>query len=304
MVVETPTKVTIGNLIKVIDVANILGEGVQWHALSQCIWWTDIQESCLYCYNTKTNQLSRHDMPERVGCFAFIQKDSRILVALATGIALYNFDNKSIVWLDRPELHLTDNRFNDGRVDRKGRFWFGSMIENFTEKPQSAYLYLLDKRLKSIPKLGDIEISNGLCWSPDGCKLYHADSPKRQINQYDFDLETAEISNKKHFATTAYGSFPDGSTIDAQGYLWNAQWAGSKVVRYSPKGRVDLVLELPVTQPSCVAIGGPNLDWLIITSARQDLTALQLSTQPQAGNVFIYKLNGVQGIEEEHCVLS
>ncbi|MEW6997773.1 SMP-30/gluconolactonase/LRE family protein [Colwelliaceae bacterium BS250] len=298
------SKVTIGNLIKVIDVANTLGEGVQWHALSQCIWWTDIQESCLYCYCTQTTQLIKHDMPERVGCFAFIKDDPRIIVAFASGIALYHLQDKTIEWLDRPERHLPNNRFNDGRVDRQGRFWVGSMIENFTGGAQSSSLYLLDKHQKGISKISGIEISNGLCWSPDGSKLYHADSPKRQINQYDFNSETGEVSNRKHFATTEYGSFPDGSAVDAQGFLWNAQWAGSRVIRYAPNGQVDTQLYLPVSQPSCVAIGGPNLDWLIITSARQDLAVEQLSSQPQAGNVFIYQLNGVQGIEENQCVLS
>lgn len=296
------SKVTIGSLLKVIDVTNTLGEGVQWHALSRCIWWTDIQESCLYCYCTKTNNLIKHDMPERVGCFAFIQDDPRILIAFASGIAFYNLAKNSIEWLDKPEQHLPNNRFNDGRVDRQGRFWPGSMVEKGSEQ-QSASLYMLDQKLKCTAKISAIEISNGLCWSPDGTKLYHADSPTGQIYQYDFNIDSADVSNKSLFATTAENSFPDGSAVDSQGYLWNAQWGGGRVVRYTANGEVDTELNLPVSQPSCVAIGGPKLDWLIITSARQDLSSKQLSTEPLAGNVFIYQLNGVQGIEENQCIL-
>ena len=297
------SNVTVGKLIKVIEVANTLGEGVQWHALSRCIWWTDIEGSSLYCYCTKTNQLTRHQMPDRVGCFAFIKNDKRLIVAFANGLAFYDFESETIEWLDKPEQHIPGNRFNDGRVDRQGRFWPGSMVETQSASNQSAHLYMVNKELKCQPKISDIEISNGLCWSPDGSKLYHADSPKQQLFQYDFNVDTGEISNKRLFATTIDSSFPDGSTVDAQGYIWNAQWGGSRVVRYNTDGQVDIELSLPVSQPSCVAIGGPNLDWLIITSARQDLTSAQLLTEQQAGNVFIYQLDGVQGLEENQYVL-
>ncbi|WP_068544297.1 SMP-30/gluconolactonase/LRE family protein [Thalassotalea crassostreae] len=295
--------VTVGKLLNVIDVTNTLGEGVQWHALSQCIWWTDIQESCLYSYSTKSSQLNKHTMPERVGCFAFIENDPRIIVAFASGIAFYDFSSKSLEWIDKPEEHIKGNRFNDGRVDRQGRFWYGSLVENKESSEQSAFLYMLNSRGKSIAKETNIEIANGLCWSPDGKTLYHADSPQQKIHQYDFNTATTELSNKKLFAKTAPGSFPDGSTIDSDGYLWNAQWGGSRVVRYNPQGEIDLCIDVPVSQPSCVAFGGPNLDWLMITSARQDLSENELSQQPLAGNLFIYQVNGTTGLEENKFIL-
>ena len=297
------SNVTIGKLLNVIDVTNTLGEGVQWHALSQCIWWTDIEECCLYSYSTQSNQLNKHAMPDRVGCFAFIEDDPRIIVAFATGIAFYDFSSKTLEWIDKPEAHIKGNRFNDGRVDRQGRFWYGSLIENKESVDQSASLYMLNPQGKSVVKESNIEIANGLCWSPDGKKLYHADSPKQTIHQYDFNTATTELSNKKLFAKTKPGSFPDGSAVDAEGYLWNAQWGGSRVVRYNPQGEIDLSIQLPVSQPSCVAFGGPNLDWLMITSAREDLSEQELLQQPLAGNLFIYQVNGTTGLEENKFIL-
>lgn len=135
----------------------------------------------------------------------------------------------------------------------------------------------------------NISISNGLCWSPDGLTMYHADSPTHEIFQYDFDPNTASVSNKRSFVTTEQMIFPDGSEVDAAGYIWNAQWGGGQVVRS---------LTLPVTNPTSIAIGGPNMDWLIITSAKHSLSAEQLS------DVYIYQLVGINGLQSHLAEIS
>jgi len=164
-------------------------------------------------------------------------------------------------------------------------------------------LYCVDLNAKCTAKLSNVFISNGLCWSLDGNTLYHADSPKRTINAYDFDSKTAALSNKRVFATTTGHCFPDGSIVDAHDHVWNAQWGSSQVIRYTPSGDVDLVLKMPVSQPSSIALGGPNMDWLIVTTARHSLAPERLSIEPQAGNIFVYQLHGIEGVLEPLCLV-
>jgi L-arabinonolactonase len=118
--------------------------------------------------------------------------------------------------------------------------------------------------------------------------VYFADSPSAQICAYDFNTETAGLSNRRVFASTTRGSVPDGSIVDAEGCLWNAQWGGGRVVRYSPEGRLQGQLDLQVSQPTCVCLGGKHMDTLFVSTARIDLSAEQLAAQPQAGNVFVF----------------
>jgi sugar lactone lactonase YvrE len=185
-------------------------------------------------------------------------------------------------------------RFNDGRVDRQGRFWAGSMVEGFGEP--TGKLYCLAKGV-SEEHLTGISICNSLCFSPDGRHMYFADSPRRTILKFVLDADTGALSNRLAFARTPRGAFPDGSNVDSDGHLWNAQWGAGCVVRYAPDGTVSGRVELPVTQPTCVAFGGEAFDLLFVTSAREGLDAATLTTQPQAGDVFIFQTD-ITGCKE------
>jgi L-arabinonolactonase len=136
---------------------------------------------------------------------------------------------------------------------------------------------------------GGLRTTNSLCWSPDSSRQYLADSPAYTIYVYDFDAVTAKPSNRRVFAHSSAPSEPDGSCIDADGYLWNAQWRGGKVLRYRPDGSIDIELALPVIQPTCVCFGGPALNWLAVTSAHVKLDPAERAQQPLAGNLFIFK---------------
>ncbi|MEL4273299.1 SMP-30/gluconolactonase/LRE family protein [Shewanella xiamenensis] len=288
--------VTVGELLMTIPVGNLLGEGVLWDELHQSIWWTDILSSVIYRFTLATRTLDTFSMPHRVGSFGLTAKPTTLIVAFDIGIATYNIEDQSLTWLAQPESHFAGNRFNDGRIDRQGRFWAGTMVERRDTLQQTAALYCLDENGHCHQRLSNLEISNGLCWSVDGRTLYHADSPKHQIYQYDFDIEQGLLSRKRLFASTSHHIFPDGSDVDAAGYLWNAQWGGGQVVRYRPDGEVDLILKLPVTNPTSIAFGGAKLDLLIVTSAKHSLDASQLAQEPQAGDVFIYQLQGIYGV--------
>lgn len=284
-------------LIDQIPCANILGEGVQWNHREQAVWWTDIKSSKIFRYQLASKALQTWAAPEPVGCFAFAENDERILLALASGFAWFDKNTGEVEWLAKPEAHLVGNRLNDGRVDRQGRFWAGSIVEQKNAPGQCAGLFCLDAAAQVSQHLTGLAISNSLCWSLDSKKLYHADSPSHQIKVYDFDAATGTLSNGKVFVQTADSVEPDGSTIDADGYLWNAEWGGNRLVRYTSEGTVDVVLKTLVSQPTCMAFGGDEMNLLFVTSARIGLSDEALAAQPEAGNLFIYRTD-FKGVNE------
>jgi sugar lactone lactonase YvrE len=279
-------------LIETLKVKNILGEGIIWDAVGGAVWWTDIDGSKLYRYYWADKQLDHWITPERLGCFALMADSDYLICGFASGFAYFNPHNSEIAdlqWLEKIEQDNPGTRLNDGRADRQGRFWAGTMVESGDQG--SGALYCLDQQLQVTSKVSGLSISNGLCWSPDSKIMYHTDTPSQRINAYDFDAVTGAISNQRCLIRTEKGCFPDGSTVDAEGYIWNAQWGASQVVRYSPEGEVDFVLPLPFSQPTCVAFGGPQLDRLFITSATQGLDRQALLAQPEAGNVLVFQTN-------------
>ncbi|MFK8049383.1 MAG: SMP-30/gluconolactonase/LRE family protein [Halioglobus sp.] len=271
-----------------IDVGNELGEGIIWDERDESIWWTDIQNSMLYRCHLAEEKLEQWTTPERVGCFALVADKDYLIVGFESGFAYYDPRSGYLEWLKKVGQDTPNTRLNDGRADRQGRFWAGSMVEN-GGSPPAGKLYCMDQQMQCSSHFSELSISNGLCWSPDSAFMYHTDTPTREIYRYNFDATTGAMSNRTLFVKTEQGCFPDGSTVDAQGYLWNAQWGASQVVRYSPHGEVDLVLKVPASQPSCVAFGGPKLDTLFVTTARENLSADDLAQQSEAGNVLIYR---------------
>ena len=287
-------------LVRTIPVQNTLGECILWDEATQCAWWTDIHESRLYRFNTATATLTTFDCPERLCSFGFVANDSRLVCAFASGFALFDPASAELRWLYRPERDYRGTRFNDGRVDRQGRFWSGTMVEGEARdaegRPVQGGLYRISggeqRRI-----FGGIGISNSICFSPDGTVLYFADSPQRRILAYPLDRASGEPGVARIFATITGEGAPDGSAVDAEGCLWNAQWGGSKVVRYTSAGRVDRVLDLPVSQPTCVCFGGAKLDLLFVSTARENLSPERLAAEPEAGNVLVYE-TGCRGLPE------
>jgi sugar lactone lactonase YvrE len=294
-------------LLQSVPAQNVLGENALWHPLLQRFYWVDIEAGRLHWLSADRLQVHQHLLPQRIGSFGVLDVPAdapfQFVLALETGFALYHPDTGALRWLARPELQMRGNRFNDGRTDRQGRFWAGSMVETRYQREQSGALYQLNRRGDAVCHLRQLEISNGLCWSLDGRRMYHADSPRHQIWQYDFSPEQATLSQPRLFAAFADNASPDGSTIDAEDYLWTALWGTSTVVRLDPQGQVNLTLTLPVSQPSSVAIGGEQGDLLFVTTSRLGLDARQLAEQPAAGDLFIYQLSRPLAVPESVCHL-
>jgi len=282
--------------VEILRVSNTLGEGILWDSRRHVLWWTDIQSRRLYRHDWASRATQILDTPERVGSFGLVAGSDHLVVAFESGVALYDPYARHVSWLARPEAEIRGIRFNDGRVDRQGRFWCGTMVE---DRPSAVRgnLYCVDRSGRARREVRGVSISNSLCTSPDGTHLYFADSPTHTINVYRMIEPDGTLEPPRAFARTPQGSVPDGATVDEEGYVWSAQWGGSRVVRYAPDGRIDRTLEVPVTQPSCVCFGGPNLDLLFVTSARENLPAAVLEREPHAGDVLVYR-TGVKGLPE------
>jgi sugar lactone lactonase YvrE len=174
---------------------------------------------------------------------------------------------------------------NDGNVDRRGRFFAGSML--YTEEAGGGRLYRLDADLSVNVVLSPVSVSNGIDWSPDGRAVYYVDSRAHTIARYDFDEDTAAWSNPTTFVRLHEGEgFPDGLTVDSDGCVWLAVWDGAEVRRYSPDGRVDRVLKVPAPRVTSCGFGGPHMEDLYITTARVGLSATQLEEFPLSGSLF------------------
>ncbi|GGD60174.1 SMP-30/gluconolactonase/LRE family protein [Lacimicrobium alkaliphilum] len=278
--------------IKVLPVANILGESVVYDDRTDCLWWTDIKGTELFRYQLNSDNLTRWQPPSGIASLGLTTETDWLIVAFVHSIALYNPLSGEILKLAEPELHLPGNRFNDGRVDRQGRFWVGSMTEDATRNPpqSNAGLYRVNHNGDVDRVLDGLQISNGLSWSPCSQWLYHADSPSGEIKRFAFESRTGRLSKGEVWASASEGHSPDGATVDAKGGLWSAHWGGHCVVRYTPDGQEDFRIPMPVSQPTCVALGGHNDRLLFVTTAHDGLTRSQRQDQPKAGNLFIFRI--------------
>jgi sugar lactone lactonase YvrE len=285
---------------EIIAAGNGCGEGVVWDSRRQLLWWTDIPGRRLHRHHWASRTTEVFETPERVGSFGLVAGSDQLITAFESGIALYNpvLDTAAdaLTWLARPQAGVKGVRFNDGRVDRRGRFWCGTMVEE-DGSLETGNLYSIGAGQELRCHLRGVRISNGLCMSPDGSQLYFADSPSRTIQIYDLNEPAGTLGQARHFAHSPEGALPDGATVDAEGYLWSAHWGGASVVRYAPNGRPERTLTVPASQPTCVCFGGPDLDLLFVTSAREGLDAAALDREPHAGDIFVYH-TGVQGLPE------
>jgi L-arabinonolactonase len=278
-----------------LDTQCALGEGATWCANTGRFYWTDIEGARLWRYDPADGGSTFWRMPERLASFALCADPRYVLLGLASRLAFFDLttgETRSIVDVE-PGLNT---RVNDGRCDRQGRFVFGTKDENKPAQPIGGFYRLnRDLSLERLP-LPAPAISNSIAFSPDGATMYYCDSLAFEIRACDYHAD-GSIANDRLFTRLPDRSGePDGSTVDSDGGLWNAQWAGARVVRYGPDGVETERIEVPTAQPSCVALGGPvrglaaqrsPLDTLYITSARADLDAAALANDTDAGGVFV-----------------
>ena len=278
---------------------DILGESPVWDEHAQCLYWVDIRRPAIRRLHAASGAIDSWPMPDLVGSIA-LTDDERLLVALPHYVALFDPLSGSLEAFAHPPHHVPGHRFNDGRCDRQGRFWVGSM-HNLTRAPEGV-LYKLEGRGELEAVQGGICIPNSLAFSPDGRTMYFADSLRYTLFAYDYDPARGCMGQQRVFATTEPPGFPDGSTVDAEGYVWNAQFDAWRVVRYAPDGRIDRVIDMPVQRPTSCAFGGADLATLYITTASQKMSPAELQAQPLAGALLALDV-GVCGLVEPRFAL-
>jgi sugar lactone lactonase YvrE len=276
-------------LVTTVPTACHLGEGPLWNERDGRVWWTDILERRLHRFDPASGAADAVETPERLCSYAFLPGGgTRILAAFETGLAYFDVETRAVDWIARPETLGSGRRFNDGRTDRQGRFWVGTMVENEAKAgADSGVLFRLDRDGSLTEQAVGVAISNSLSTSPDGRTLYFADTPKQLIFAFDLDPDSGTISNKRIFAEVTEG-YPDGAVVDEEGCLWSARWGAGEVVRHAPDGGVVSRLKVPAGQPSCPAFGGPDRKTLFVTTAREGLDAAALAKDPHAGHLFVF----------------
>ena len=282
---------------------NHLGEGVLWSHKENTLYWLDVpMPSKLFKICMDNNEMSTYKMPEMITAMSS-RSNGEILVASHHCINSFNFQQQKLTKILDIEPNLPKNRCNDGASDAKGRFWIGTMQNNISSDAtdieiteNSGSLYCVNKDLTYTKHESNIGVSNTLAWSPDNQKFYFTDTLTGIIFSYDFNLENGEISNKKEFAKHERG-YPDGSTVDSEGYLWSCRWGGSCVIRFDPNGKVDDIVELPVENITSCTFGNKSLQTLFITTARWGMTKEDIEKNPEAGGLFSIDLD-IKGLPD------
>jgi sugar lactone lactonase YvrE len=278
----------------VVPVGDICGEGAVWHPEQAAVYWTDINRFLVHRFDPVAGTTETWLFDEPVTSVNLTTDEETLLLVLGSRAALW-----------RPHAHpefttiyalanAPAMRFNDARVDPRGSLWAGTMRNNVGERGEllnvefaGGVLYRIDPDGTATEWKHEIGISNTVAWSPDAKTFYFGDTTANVLWAFDYDGQTGAIAGQRdHLAGFGQGA-PDGSAIDAEGFLWNARYGGGCVVRIAPDGRVDRVLTMPVARPTTCAFGGPDLRTLYITSARSDeqLSGSLFALHVEAGGV-------------------
>ena len=284
-----------------VDCRCFLGEGIIWWVDRKALVWTDIERSTLWMHDAAGARSWK--LPKRLCSFAATQSGA-LLFALEDSICRADFDSSApdgirLTHLADIEPDLPTTRANDGHTDRSGNFVFGTMNQAEGNAPIGSFYQWSTRwglRRLDLPKIG---IANSICFSPDGGTMYFCDSPTAKIMVCQYDADSATVSDVREFVR--YGPTehnPDGSTVDADGYLWNAVWGGGAVRRFRPDGTLEREIVVSAPNSTCLSFGGDGLNELYITTARQDMSPADLERVPEAGAVYQVLPEGVSGLAD------
>ena len=271
------------------DTGDQIGEIPTWDEREQALYWIDLLTPRMHRLQPASGELTTWETPELFSAFA-MREAGGFIVATRTHLAFFDPHNGSFEQICRPEPESNGNFLNDGRCDRQGRLWIGS--GSLTMDKPTGYIHRYDPDGSLTTWESGLTLSNSLMWSPDSTIMYLCDSMKKEFYAYDFDAETGTITNRRDFARADRFGVPDGSMIDIEGHLWNAEFDMTTdrtigyVIRYAPSGRVDQMIELPTCQPTAVTFGGADLDTLYVVTSRYHMTDEELAEQPASGALF------------------
>ncbi|PYX37946.1 MAG: gluconolaconase [Acidobacteria bacterium] len=289
--------------ICVAPTGDVCGEGVVWHAAHSAAYWTDINRFLIHCYTPADRCVRTWFFDEPVTALTLTDRDDTLAAVLGSQIILWepHSDHRS-----QPLYRLEQwprVRFNDARTDKRGSLWIGSMRNNVkhdgsagTVEGRDGVLYRLDPDNTVTEWCCDLGIANTLAWSPDDRHFYFGDTVENTVWVYDYDPASGAIANRRPFLQGFSKGFPDGSCVDAEGYLWNCRFYGGCIVRVAPDGHIDRIVEMPVQNITTCTFGGPDRKTLYVTTASIEappgdrlaggLFTIQTETEGQPENRF------------------
>lgn len=280
----------------VLDAKVLVGEGAMWDEREQRLWWVDIDGRALHCFDPATGDDVTWAMPSRIGCFVF-RETGGLVVALEDGFHFFDPESGAFAPIHDPEPDKPQNRFNDGTPDPAGRFLAGTMP--LGERLPVAAIWRLGNDLQVDKLVDGLRVANGMAFSPDGKLFYWSDSDAsvQTIWRAAYDVDSGRLGERTVFAKTHdLAGRPDGGTIDADGCYWMAGVGGWQLVRFTPKGQVDRIIDMPVEKPSKIAFGGADLSTLFVTTIGGSQSPGTEARQPHAGGLFALEVPGVQGL--------
>src|SRR6185295_1103617 len=287
---------------------NLVGESPIWDVEERRLYWVDstgrrVGKPALWRMDPRTGKVEHWNLDRDVGALA-LRRGGGAVLALDDGFYFFDLASGRLDLVSRVDADQPRSRLNDGKCDRRGRFFAGGMDDK--EELKICSLWRLDADL-SVTRVDEgIICTNGPCWSPDDRTFYLADTFQGQYWAYDYDLESGTLSNKRVFSVFKDDAgVADGSTIDEEGCVWNAQLISGDLVRYAPDGTVDRRIGRPVRNITSCMFGGDRLDELYVTSmarvkhpAVHDLFAREMKPQYLAGSLFKVTGLGVRGLPE------
>ena len=292
----------------VVDCRNSLGEGTFYDARSNELWWVEIAPpSKVFRLDVASGDCKSWPMPEMIS-YAVPKQGAGMLLAGHSGLHSFDPATGKVEHIQEIEPELPQNRSNDSCCDPKGNLWMGTMQNNIAPDLSpiaiagpSGGFYRIDPELNVNKRISKISITNSCCFSPDGDIMYYCDTLQDVIMARRIDLDTGELGKEEHGHESQGWKYhrggPDGATVDSSGCVWSTRYGGGCVVRFTPDGQVDMVVEVPASQVTCCSFGGPGLDTLYITTAKIDLSDKQLESEPDAGGLFAVR-PGVTGLAD------
>lgn len=268
------------------DSQSKLGEGPIWDSQKQVLLWVNILDNLVLITEPNSQETRTIDVGEMVGTVV-PHTESSLMLALHSGFAKLDLNTEEVTMLADPEADLPNNRFNDGKCDPAGRFWAGTT--SIAGGGPVGSLYRMDTDHSVHKMVENVTVSNGIVWSHDNSTMYYIDTPLGTVDAFDYDHASGNISNRRAVVTIPSDQGrPDGMTIDADGNLWVAHWGGHRVTCWNPQTAELLeTIMVPAPQVTACAFGGPTLDQLYITTARNGLDDATLAEYPHAGSLFL-----------------
>ena len=286
-----------------------LGETPIWVPEESSVYWADHvgpsidlngdRKPSIRSYNVTTGKRTSWQTAEQIGSFGF-RRSGGLVAGSNSGFCLLNLEMDRSKHIVDPEPDKPFNRLNDGKVDRRGRFWCSSMDTRLTDKSSSIFCLDTDLTCRKVADDFAFVVGNGIAFDPLDTRMYFGDTFGGIIYVFDFDIEEGRIENRRPFFSVEdrKPAIVDGATVDEEGYYWFALNLGGKILRVAPDGTLDREIELPVRSPTCVTFGGDNYETLFVTSQKSFLTDEELARHPKPGSLFAIHGLGVRGIPE------